>query len=145
MAPATRGGRPGRRTGRKRSHANAQKRDGVALLPNDAVAAFHDAGAADVAKNLFGIRAGEGVARDFFAALDAFEQEGIACALRDAQIGADRRQQVGRKHIENRNQVALLCEPLEFAEVRLDHRGLREPRRFHAKLRRAKPRARPGA
>src|SRR6266850_2447024 len=90
MAPATSGGNPGSRTGRKRS-----------------------------------MRARKRVARDFFAALHAFEEEGVARTLGDAQIGADGSQQIRRKNIVDGDEVALLGEALEFSEVRLDHRRLR--------------------
>src|ERR1700756_339511 len=71
------------------------------------------------------MRACKRVAGDFFSALDAFEQEGIARTLRDAQISADRRQQIGGEHVVNRNEVALFGEPLKFTEVRANHGELR--------------------
>ena len=106
-------------------HVVAEKRDRIALLPHQAVAAFHDAGTARIAKDLLGMRAGKRVARDFFAALNAFQQEGIARALRNPQVGAYGREQVRGEHIEDGNQVPLLGQALKFAKVRLDHRGLR--------------------
>src|SRR5260370_8540702 len=69
--------------------------------------------------------AGKRIAGDVFGALDAFEQEGIAGALRDAQIGADRRKQIRGKNVVHRNEISLLCEALKFAEVRSDHGELR--------------------
>src|SRR6266481_5657772 len=101
--------------------ALAQERNGVALFPNDAVAALHDAGAVGVAEDFLGVRARKRVARDLFAALDTFEQEGVSRALGDSQIGADRSQQISGKNVIDRDEVALFGEALEFAEVRLDH------------------------
>ena len=69
--------------------------------------------AAASAKDFFGIRSGEGVAGDVFAALDAFEQEGIFCAVRDAQMRADRREQVGGEGVVDRDEIALLGEARE--------------------------------
>ena len=102
-------------------HACAKKRDGIALLPNDAVVAFQNAGTTRVAKYFLGIRASESVTGDFFAAFDAFEQKRISRALSNAQIGADRCEQIGRKHVVDGDEVSLFCEALEFAEVRLNH------------------------
>src|SRR5260370_53764 len=61
------------------------------------------------------------VARDFFASLDTYEEEGIPGTLGNAQVGADRSQQVRRKNVIDRDEIALFSEALKFAEVRLDH------------------------
>ena len=74
-----------------------------------------------VTEDFLGMRAREGVARDFLSALDAFKEEGIARALGDSQIGADGSQQIRGKNIVDRDEVALFREALKFAEVRLDH------------------------
>src|SRR6266851_7288407 len=63
--------------GLKAFDAFPQERNWIALFPYDAIGAFHYARARVVAKNSLGMRAGKGVAGDFFAALDAFEQKGI--------------------------------------------------------------------
>ena len=67
------------------------------------------------------MRTREGIARDFFAAFDAFQEKRVARALRDAQVGAYRSQQVRGKYIVNGDEVSLFREALEFAEVRLNH------------------------
>ena len=95
--------------------------DGIAFFPDDAVAALQNAGAAGVAEDFLRVRARERIARDFFAALDAFEKEGIPRTLGDSQIGADGRQQIRGKNIVDGNEVSLFRKALEFAEVRLDH------------------------
>src|ERR1700730_3118233 len=103
-----------------------QKRNVIALFPDQAIGTLHHAGARDEAKNLFGIDAGEGVARDFFPAFHAFEQERVARTLRNAEIGADGGKQVRGKNIVDRDEIALLGETLEFAEIGADHEELRE-------------------
>ena len=65
-------------------HAIAQEIEGIGLHPGDAALRFQDAGAVDVAKHFHGIGADERVAGDFFAALDAFEQAGVARVPRQA-------------------------------------------------------------
>ncbi len=124
MAPATSGGKPGTRTGTKFLHASAEKCDGIFFFPDDALAAFENAGAGSVAEDFFGIRTRKRVARDFFAAFDAFEQEGIARALSDAKVCAHRGQKICGKNVVDRDQVALLGEALKFFEVGLNHRWL---------------------
>ena len=91
---------------------------------HDALATFENARARSVAEDLFGIRAGKCVACDFFAAFDAFEQEGIARALRNAKVGAHRSQKIGGKNVVDRNQVALFGETLKLLEIGLNHRWL---------------------
>ena len=54
-----------------------------------------------------GFAPGECVARDIFAALDAFEQERIFRIVRQAQMRAHRRQQIRRERLVHRNQVSL--------------------------------------
>src|SRR5262249_133605 len=67
------------------------------------------------------MRAGKRVARDFFAALDRFQQKRVARGLCDAQIGADGRQQVRGKNVIDGNQVSLFGESAEFGKARLNH------------------------
>ena len=98
-----------------------QKRNGVALFPNDPVAAFEHARAACVTEDFLRMGAGKRVARDFFAAFHAFQEERIPRALRDPQIGADGRQQIRGKHVVHGNEIPLFGQALKFAEVRLDH------------------------
>ena len=73
------------------------------------------------AKDFFGIRAGEGVARDVLAALDAFEQEGIFCVVREAQMRADGGEQVGGEGFVHRDEIALARERREGSEIGLNH------------------------
>ncbi len=111
----------GKAHGTKALDAFAQEGDGVALFPNHAVTAFQDTGPVGVAENFLGMRTREGVARDFFASLDTFEEEGIPGTLGNAQVGADGGQQVRGKNVVDRDEIALFGEALKFAEVRLDH------------------------
>src|SRR5262249_28756834 len=59
--------------------------------------------------------------RDFFAALHRFEQERIAGALRDAQVGAHGCKQIRRKNMVNRNEVSLFGEAAELGKTWLNH------------------------
>src|SRR5580700_6531911 len=102
-------------------HPRAKKRHRIALFPNDAVAALQHTSAAGVPKDFLGIRAGKCVAGDFFAALHAFQQKGVARTLGQTEISADGSEQVRRKYLINRDKVALFGETLEFAEVGLNH------------------------
>src|SRR5207302_216768 len=118
-----------RRHGRARSHllpaktfdALAQEGDGIALFPDDAVAAFQNAGAVSIAEDFLRMRSRKGVAGDFLAAFHAFEEERVPRTLRDTQISADGGQQIRGENIVDRNEIALFGEALKFAEVRLDH------------------------
>src|SRR5207247_6980896 len=120
------GARDKRRQSRKPHRTKAldalsQERDGIALFPDHPAAALQDAGAAGVAENFLGVSARKCVARDFFAALDALEKEGVPRTLGDAQIGADGSQQIRGKNIGDRDEVTLFREAPKFSEVRLDH------------------------
>ena len=115
----------GNANGLKALDAFAEEGNRVALFPDYAVGAFHDARTRVVAKNLLGMCTRKGVPRDFFAAFDAFEQKRVTRALRDAQIRADWCQQVGGKNVINRNQIALLGKALKFTEIRANHDELR--------------------
>ena len=79
----------GKSHGTKTLDALAQERNGVALFPNHPVAALQDARAAGIAEDFLGVSARKRVARDFFAAFDAFEEEGVPRPLGDSQVGAD--------------------------------------------------------
>src|SRR5467141_3386879 len=111
----------GKPHGMKTLDALTQERNGVALFPDDPVAALQDASAVGVTENFLGVCARKSVARDLFAALHALEKEGVPRALGDAQIGADWSQQIGGKNIGDRDEVALFREALKFVEIRLDH------------------------
>ena len=67
------------------------------------------------------MRAGEGVASDFLSAFHTFKKKRVACALRNAQVGADGRKQIRGKYVVDGDEVPLFRETLEFAEVRLNH------------------------
>ena len=84
--------------------AVAQEIERIRLRPGDAAFAFEHASAVDVAEDLGRVGADEGIARDFFSALDAFEQAGVARVARQAQVGADRREQIGREMFPRRAQ-----------------------------------------
>src|SRR5215472_10560562 len=102
----------------------AQKRNGIALFPDDAIPAFENTGAIPIAKDFLRVRTSERVARDFFAALDAFQKKRVARALGDAQVSADGGEQVRRKDIIDGDEVSLFGEALEFAKVRLNHKSV---------------------
>ena len=71
-------------------NAIAKEVEGIRLHPGDAALGFQYADSIDVAKHFGRIGADEGVAGDFFAALDALKQAGVAGVARKAQVGADR-------------------------------------------------------
>ncbi len=102
-------------------HAVAQIIQWVRLRPGRAAIAFQHARAVHVAKHFGGVRADERIARNLFAALDAFQQAGVPRVMREPQVGGNRRERVGRERVVDGHQIAL---PREFAkrfEVRLDH------------------------
>ena len=70
---------------------------------------------------LFRVRAGKSVPRNFLAAFHAFEKERVPGALCDSKIGAHGCEQVRGKYVVNGDEVSLLSETLEFAKVRLNH------------------------
>ena len=86
-------------------------------------AGFEAAFASAAAKNFFGIRSGEGVARDVLAAFDAFEQKRIFCVVREAQVRADGREQVRCEGLVDRDKVALARELRKRLKIGLNHRA----------------------
>ena len=96
--------------------------DGIALQFGALAAAFDGALAAGRAKYFLRIGPGEGVARDGFAAFDAFQQEGIFGAASDAQVRAHGRQQVRRVVFVDRHQIAFFRQAAKCFEIGLNHR-----------------------
>lgn len=68
-------------------------------------AGFQAAFAAAAAKYFFGIRSSEGITRDVLATLDAFQKKRIFRLVREAQMRADWREQVGGESLVHRDQV----------------------------------------
>src|SRR5229473_8384845 len=64
---------PWKAHGTKTLDALTEKRDGIALFPDDPVATLQDTRAAGVAEDFLGVRARKRIARDFFATFHAFE------------------------------------------------------------------------
>src|SRR4029077_15589146 len=99
----------------------AQLLDGIFIKLHGAAGGFERANAAARPENFLGIRACKCVAGNFFAAFDAFEKEGIFGAVGEAEMSADGRQQIGRKCVVHRDEVALASEAGKRFEVRLNH------------------------
>src|SRR5579872_193424 len=102
-------------------NAIPKKVQGIRLHPGDAALGFQDAGSVDVAKHFGRIGADEGVASDFFAALDAFEQAGVAGMARESQVGADGGEKIGRKGFVDRDEIALTGQAGKTLKIGLDH------------------------
>ena len=102
--------------------AIAQELDGVPLFPKQAALAFENTGIVGVAEGFAGVCAHKGIARDFLTAFDALQQEGVAGAAGQLQVGGNRREQVRRERIAHRNEIALAGQLAEGLEIRLDHR-----------------------
>ena len=100
--------------------AMAQEIERVGLLPGNAAFAFEHARATNVAEDFDRICADERVARDFFAALNAFEQKCVTRLAREAKIRGHRGEQVGRERGIHGHEIAAAREARKFLEVGLD-------------------------
>src|SRR6516165_9252547 len=68
------------------------------------------------------MRPGERVACDLLPAFHTFQQKRMPRPLRQTQIRAHWRQQIRRKHVVHRDEIASLSETLKPFKGRLDHR-----------------------
>ncbi len=115
-------GQAGHADGTVAGREPAEKLDGIFGGTADAAAGLDGAIGATSAEDFFGIRSGEGVAGDVLAAFDAFEEKRIFCAVGDAQMRADGREQVGGEGVVDRDEIALAGEAREGFEIGLNHR-----------------------